>query len=80
MRMHSPRFFRLQVDESALTDALFDFVVDPRASRNERPVITELHDVYPEMVDVLESMLLDGVEQRQHVAEYVHAVVGDRPD
>lgn len=78
--MQSPRFFRLQVDETAFTDALYDFVVDPRASRNERPVVKELNDVYPEMVDVLESMLLDGVEERQHVADYVHAVIGDRLD
>ena len=69
-----PRFFRLQVDEAALTDALYEFVTDPRATRNERPVVQELHDYAPEMVEVLEHMVLDGVDERRHVADYVHAV------
>lgn len=69
------RFFRFQVDEVALTDALFAFVTDPTAARNERPVIHELHEVAPDMVPVLEHMILDGVEERQHVAAYVQAVV-----
>ena len=68
------RFIRIQVDEAALTDALFEFVTDPRASRNERPVVQELHDYAPEMVEVLEHMILDGVDERHHVADYVHAV------
>lgn len=68
------RFFRLQVDEEALTDAAFAFVTDPQPSRNDRPLIHELHDSYPEMVDVLECMVLDGTEERQDVAAYVHAV------
>lgn len=76
--MTSPdRFFRRQVDETALTDAFYDFVTDPQATRNERPVIQELHEVAPEMVDVLESMVLDGVEERHYVADYVHAVLND---
>jgi hypothetical protein len=45
-------------------------------SRNERPVIHELHEVAPAMIPVLECMVLDGVEERGNVAEYVHAVVG----
>ncbi len=70
------RFFRFQVDAPALTDALFAFVADPRASsRNERPVIQELHDTAPEMVEVLESMVLDGVDERRHVADYVDYIV-----
>lgn len=69
------RFFRFQVDEAALTDALFAFVTDPTAARNERPVILELHDVAPDMVPVPEHMILDGVGERQHVADYVQAVV-----
>ena len=68
------RFFRLQVDEAELTDELFAFVTDPHPSRNERPVIVELNDVAPEVVDVLECMVLDGTEERQDVADYVHAV------
>ena len=70
-----PRLFRIQVDEGELTDALFEFVVDPRASRNERPVVQELHDFAPEMVDVMESMVIDGVDERCYVADYVHAVI-----
>ncbi len=67
------RFFRLQVDQEALTDEMHAFVIDPHPSRNERPIIQELNDVHPESVDVLESMLLDGTEERQDVAAYVHA-------
>src|SRR5437660_7227990 len=66
-------FFRLLVDEDGLTDALLDFVIDPRGSRNDRPVIQDLHDLAPGMVPVLEAMVLDGVEARTDVAEYVHA-------
>jgi hypothetical protein len=70
-----PRLFRIQVDEDQLTDALFEFVVDPRASRNDRPVVQELHDFAPEMVDVMESMVIDGVDERRYVADYVQAVI-----
>ena len=70
-----PRLFRIQVDEGELTDALFEFVVDPRASRNDRPVVQELHDFAPEMVDVMESMVIDGVDERRYVADYVQAVI-----
>ena len=67
------RFFRLQVDPDELTDAMFEFVTDPHPSRNERPIIQELNDIAPEAVDVLESMVLDGTEERRDVADYVHA-------
>jgi len=72
-----PRFVRLYVeDETEFTDELFAFVTDPNAtSRNARPVVLELNDLAPEIVDVLESMILDGVEEREYVADYVHAVV-----
>ncbi len=69
------QFFRIQVDEAALTDALFDFVTDPRSSRNDRPVVRELNDVAPEIIEVCESMILDGVDERHYIADYVHAVV-----
>jgi hypothetical protein len=72
LRPVSP-FFRLLVDEDGLTDALLEFVTDPRATRNDRPVIQDLHDLAPGMVPVLEAMVLDGVEDRQDVAAYVHA-------
>lgn len=70
------RFFRIQVDEHALTDALFDFVADPHTSRNNRPVVHELHTFAPEMVSVLENMILDGVRERHYVADYIHFVFG----
>ena len=72
LRPASP-FFRLMVDEHGLTDALLDFVTDPRASRNDRPVIQDLHDLAPGMVPILEAMVIDGVEDRNDVAAYVHA-------
>ena len=74
LRPVSP-FFRLLVDENGLTDALLEYVTDPRGSRNERPVIEDLHDLAPGMVPVLEAMVLDGVEARADVAEYVHAAL-----
>jgi len=72
LRPASP-FFQLLVDEAGLTDALLDFVTDPRASRNDRPVIADLHELAPAMVPVLEAMVLDGVEDRSDVADYVRA-------
>ena len=72
------RFFRIQVDPNELIDEMFAFVTDPQPSRNERPIVEELHDVHPETVDVMESMLLDGTEERQDVADYVQAVFGGR--
>jgi hypothetical protein len=71
----STPFFRLLVDEDGLTDALLAFVSDPRASRNELPVIQDLLDLAPGMVPVLEAMVLDGVEERSDVADYVHAAL-----
>jgi hypothetical protein len=71
-------FFRFDVDLEALTDAMWGFLTDPRPSRNERPVMQALHDVHPESVEVLESMLLDGTEERADVAAYVETVFGRR--
>lgn len=70
------RFFTLNVDLEALTDEAFAFVTDPRPSRNERAVVQELNDINPDVVDVLESMLLDGTEERQDVEDYLMAVFG----
>ena len=74
LRPLSP-FFRLLVDEDGLTDALLSFVTDPRATRNDLPVIQDLHDLAPGMVPVLEAMVIDGVEDRQDVADYAHATL-----
>ena len=70
------RFFQWNVDLDALTDEAFAFVSDPHPSRNNRAVITVLHDVNPEIVDVLESMLIDGTEERQDVAAYLDHLFG----
>jgi hypothetical protein len=69
-------FFRLQVDLDELTDAMYQFVTEPTAKRNEMPIVQELDDVNPDIVDVLECMVLDGTEARQDVAAYVQAVFG----
>ena len=68
------QFFCIQVDTDALTDAAFAFVTDPYPSRNDRPVILELNEFNPEVVDVLECMVMDGTEERKDVAEYISAV------
>lgn len=68
------RFFRFDVDTEALTDAAFEFVTDPHPSRNDRPVIQELHDLNPEIVDVLECMVIDGTDERQDVHDFISAV------
>jgi hypothetical protein len=72
----SESFLRYDVDLDKLTDAMWAFVTDPRPSRNERPVVKALNDVHPDSVDVLESMLLDGTEDRADVAAYVEVVFG----
>lgn len=68
--------FRLLADDEKLTDELFAFVTDPSAdNRNERAIISVLHEVAPHMVSVAECMILDGVDERHYVADYVHAVL-----
>ena len=62
--------------EEQLTDELFAFITDPSAdNRNERAIVSVLHEVLPHMVSVAECMILDGVDQRHYVADYVHAVL-----
>ena len=68
--------FKALADEEKLTDELFAFITDPSAdNRNERAIISVLHEVAPYMVSIAECMILDGVEERHYVADYVHAVV-----
>ena len=68
--------FRALSDEEKLTDELFAFVTDPSAdNRNERAIISVLHEVAPHMVSVAECMILDGVDERHYVADYVHAII-----
>ena len=74
------RIFRLAIDEETLTDELFAFVRDPRSTRYQRQVVKELRALAPGMIPVMELMILDGVEERRHVREYVHAVIDGGAD
>jgi hypothetical protein len=40
-------------------------------------VVKELRAIAPGMIPVMEMMILDGVQERRHVYDYVHAVLGD---
>ena len=72
--------FRLSFDEDVLTDELFAFVCDPRSTRYQRTVVKELRALAPGVIPVMEMMILDGVEERRYVREYVSAVLGDGAD
>ena len=74
------RIFRLAIDEDTLTDELFAFVMDPRSTRYQRRVVRELRALAPGVIPVMEMMILDGVEERRYVREYVSAVLGDGAD
>jgi len=74
------RIFRLSIDEETLTDELFAFVRDPRSSRYQRQVVKELRALAPGVIPVMEMMILDGVEERVHVRDYVSAVLGGDAD
>jgi hypothetical protein len=72
------KIFHLHVDQDLLTDEMFQYVTDPRASRNEREVVAELETYAPDTVPILENMLLDGVDERHHVSAYVRSAIGPR--
>ncbi len=68
--------FKLLADQEKLTDELFAFVTDPNAdNRNDRAIVSVLHEVAPQIVSVAECMIIDGVDERHYVEEYVHAVL-----
>ena len=69
--------FRIEVDEAGLVDDYLAYVTDPRATRNEHHAA--LLDSGPVPPAVLEQMVLDGVTEREHVAELV-AFVLERGD
>lgn len=70
--------FQLLANQEKLTDELFAFVTDHNAdSRNSRAIISVLNEVAPHMVDIAECMIIDGVEERHYVEEYVEAVLSD---
>lgn len=71
-----PNLFQFLANEEKLTDELFAFITDKSADhRNERAIVSVLHEVAPQVVSVAECMLLDGVDERRYVADYVHAFV-----
>lgn len=71
-----PNMFQFLANEEKLTDELFAFITDRSADhRNERAIVSVLHEVAPQVVSVAECMLLDGVDERRYVADYVHAFV-----
>lgn len=68
--------FKLLADQDKLTDELFAFITDHDADRrNERAIASVLHEVAPQMVSVAECMIIDGVDERHYVADYVNAVL-----
>ena len=74
------RIFRLTIDEETLTDELFAFVCDRSSSRYRRRVVAELRAIAPGVIPVMELMIIDGVQERQYVSDYVHAVLGGDED
>ena len=75
-----PPLFRLAIDEETLTDELFAFVMDPRSTRYQRRVARELRVLAPGAIPVMEMMILDGVDERRYVRDYVAAVLGGGED
>ena len=75
-----PPLFRLTIEEDTLTDELFAFVMDPRSTRYQRRVVRELRALAPGVIPVMEMMILDGVDERRHVRDYVAAVLGGGAD
>ena len=71
---------QIAVDATALTAELLAYVREPHAlTRNGLPVLAELqHAALDLPLEVLETMVLDGVDQRAFVAEFVTTVL-DRP-
>jgi len=68
--------FQLLADEDKFTDELYSFITDPNAdNRNERAIVSVLHEMAPQIVSVAECMIIDGVDERHYVADYVHAVL-----
>lgn len=68
--------FQLLANEDKFTDELYNFITDPNAdNRNERAIVSVLHEMAPQIVSVAECMIIDGVDERHYVADYVHAVL-----
>ena len=70
----SSRFFSFSVDIEQLTNEAYAFVIDPTPARNDREIVQALNDLNPDVVDVLECMVLDGTEERDDVMAFMSAV------
>ena len=68
------RFFTFTVDLEQLTNEAYAFVTDPTPARNDREIVQALNDFNPDVVDVLECMVLDGTEERGDVLDYMTAI------
>lgn len=68
--------FQLLANQDKLTDELYGFITDPDANnRNDRAIVSVLHEVAPQVVSVAECMIIDGVDQRHYVEDYVRAII-----
>ena len=70
----SNRFFTFSVDIDQMTNEAYAFVIDPTPVRNDREIVQALNDFNPDVVDVLECMVLDGTEERDDVLAFMSAV------
>ena len=67
--------FRLSIDVEVLIDDIYAYVTEPHAAiRNTMPIVDELRDSPVEILpwELVEAMVLDGVNDRQMVADLVH--------
>jgi hypothetical protein len=72
---HLRRLVWVEMDEPALAAALFAYVRQRDA--HARLTLAALHDVVPDLVPILEAMILDGVDEPSVVADYLHALAPD---
>jgi len=75
-------FFRVEVQADELIDSILGFVTEQdTARRNALPIARELQESATALIpfEMLETMVLDGVQARQDVADYVHYVLRRLP-
>ena len=70
---------RRHVEDEALTDTLLVYVRGPRRMRQARPALSTVPGVAPDLVPVLERMILEGVREREHLAACVRFLASGVP-